>query len=64
MISVAGTIKERMLGMYGENKVLPAIPDGAPFAICENGTFIGTRTEGVVCFKGIPFAKPPIGPLR
>lgn len=30
----------------------------------ENGTLRGSETNGVVAFKGIPFATPPVGPLR
>ena len=32
--------------------------------VCENGVMLGQSEEGVVSFKGIPFAKPPIGKLR
>ena len=31
---------------------------------CYNGTFVGTEKNGVLSFKGIPFAKAPIGELR
>ena len=33
-------------------------------AVCTNGVFIGRETDGVVAWKGIPFAQPPVGPLR
>lgn len=40
--------------------------DDRPSAVCTNGVFVGTYEEetGVVTFKGIPFAKQPVGDLR
>jgi para-nitrobenzyl esterase len=30
----------------------------------ESGTLVGEVTDGVTSFRSIPYAKPPIGPLR
>lgn len=35
----------------------------APIAV-EGGMIEGVRTEDVTVYKGIPFARPPVGPLR
>ena len=51
---------------YKENQILSVLPelsDGV-IAKCLNGTFVGKESDGVVCFKGIPFALPPVGNLR
>lgn len=40
--------------------------DDRPVAVCTNGIFVGTYEDktGVASFKGIPFAKQPVGDLR
>ena len=32
--------------------------------VCENGVMLGQSEDGVVSFKGVPYAKPPVGKLR
>lgn len=38
--------------------------DTSPTVKCYNGTFVGSLEDGIASFKGIPYAKPPVGQLR
>lgn len=49
---------------YRPNKAIAGGFDRDCAAKCHNGTFVGKNSEGVVAFRGIPFAQPPIGKLR
>ena len=47
--------------------VLPAAASAAPFAVqvrVDSGALAGAARDGVLSFKGIPFAAPPVGALR
>ena len=49
---------------YRPNRRIEGAYDSGVSAACLNGTFVGRETEGVVAFRGIPFALPPVGALR
>lgn len=55
----------QMAALYGENRELPAADSTLTYAVktC-NGFFVGKIDDGVVSYKGIPYAEPPVGPLR
>ncbi len=61
---MADNIRARIRSAWGENRPIAGAGDSAPAARCRNGTFVGTRQEGVLIFRGIPFACPPVGDLR
>ncbi|KQW84025.1 carboxylesterase [Brevundimonas sp. Root1279] len=39
-------------------------PEDAPRAAVEQGVLVGRVEDGVKSFKGVPYAQPPVGPLR
>ena len=54
-----------MTSLYGENKTLPIDSSSLRTAVrAHNGIFVGKRQEGILSFKGIPYALPPVGKLR
>lgn len=57
-------MKARVAGMYGENHEISGSYDEMFAAVCSNGTFVGQNVDGVTAYKGIPYAKAPIGELR
>lgn len=54
----------RILSLYGKNTKVEGDYDKDLSVKCDNGTFVGKSENGLKVFKGIPFAKPPVGELR
>ena len=48
----------------GQNRPVTGEFDPALSAKCCNGVFVGRESDGVLIFRGIPYAKPPVGALR
>lgn len=58
-------MRAEMLKMYGENKEISGEFDENLAAKTLSGTYVGKRdADNVVSWKGIPYAKQPIGDLR
>lgn len=60
----AAEIKAAMKSLAGENHTLSVAPQNAPTAVCWNGIFVGKQEGDLLVFRGIPYAEPPVGPLR
>ncbi|ORX42183.1 alpha/beta-hydrolase [Piromyces finnis] len=53
-----------MKNLYGENREIKGKYDKKLAVTCHNGIFVGNKTENVISYKGIPYAKKPTGELR
>src|SRR4030042_1665548 len=56
-------ISLRLAGALGAALLLNATLDAAPVRV-EGGLLSGVAADGVVAYKGIPYAAPPVGDLR
>src|SRR5580658_7876733 len=43
---------------------LPSLAADAPTAAVDSGALAGVSDGGIDAYKGIPYAAPPVGPLR
>ena len=57
-------MKDRVAGMYGENKSITGSFNEQRAATCSNGVFVGLADGDVISYKGIPYAEPPVGERR
>lgn len=53
-----------VLPEYAPNNEIIGEYDASFAAKCVNGTFVGQREDGVKVWRGIPYAKQPVGNLR
>ncbi len=57
-------VKAQIRNLYGENEIISGKYDTSLAAVCSNGVFVGLDDSGVISYKGIPYAEPPVGSLR
>ncbi|MBQ3266085.1 MAG: carboxylesterase/lipase family protein [Ruminococcus sp.] len=55
---------ELIRASYGINLPLEGEVLSSSAAVCRNGTFVGKTTGDILAFRGIPYAKPPVGERR
>ena len=57
--------RTQMTALYGENREITGEYDTALAAKTVSGVYVGQKDEdGIISWKGVPFAKQPVGELR
>ena len=62
--SVSISVRDRIRAAYGVNGKIDGVYNPFVAVKCYNGTFVGQQDEGILTFRGIPYAKPPVGSRR
>ena len=62
--TVSITARDRIRATYGVNGKIDGSYNPSVAVKCFNGTFVGQQDEGILTFRGIPYAKPPVGSRR
>ena len=62
---MSNDMREKIQATYGENRKIEGADYDSSLAVtCHNGTYVGKKENGVRSYRGIPYAKPPVGELR
>lgn len=56
--------RNRIRASYGVNRKIEGVYNPLVAVKCFNGTFVGKQDEEILSFRGVPYAKPPVGSRR
>ena len=62
--SEPSALEQEMAALYGENKVIDGDYPDSLAVEADNGIFVGVSEDGLLAFKGIPYALQPTGSRR